>query len=283
VVSVSRRKKYRKEVDTGPAHPGDGDHYAITVQPPLNNDDEYCRIRVSGPTWGRGSRAVGSRAAAIGFLQDKIDELDQKARDDTYRGSLPRYPDPPKPANTKFRVHPDFDDEIGARELWGDATLASFGADSGSKYAEKPWYQHRDAYQECLAPLRDAQGERVLRVLETDIGWLAYYWHIVEGGQLYVARYRPEHDRSSFTASEWTPATRRLGAVGITNPPPADIRTFGVNDTPFATGVGEEAVLDWLDQQEPELLDKSEANQIDEDADVDADATLAATAGGGSA
>lgn len=280
---MSRRKKYRKEVGTGTAHAGDGDHYAFTVQPPLNSDDEFCRIKVNGRTWGQGGRAVESRSAAIDYLQDKIGELDQKARDDKYRGSLPRYPDPPKPANTKFLVHPDFDDEISARELWGDATLASFGADSGSKYSEKPWYQHRDVYQEWLAPLRDAQGERVLRVLATDIGWLAYFWHIVEDDQLYVTRYRPEHDRASVGPSDWTPATRRLGAVGITNPPPADIRTFGVDETPFANGVDEEPVLAWLDEHEPGLLDKSEANQIDEDDDDDAGTTLAATARGGSA
>lgn len=264
---MSRRKKYRKGVATGTAHPDDGDHYAITVQPPLNRDDEYCRITVNGRTWGKGGRAVESRSAAIDYLQDTVDGLDRKARDDKDRGSLPRYPDPPKPANTRFRVHPDFEDEIGARELWGNATLASFGADSGSKYAEAPWYQHRETYRKWLAPLRDAQGGRALRVLARDPNWMTCFWYVVHEDQLCVATCRPNGHKQSVGESQWTSATRRVGGIGITNAPPADIRTLDVDETPFANGLSEESVLVWLDEHEPELLDKSEANQIDQDGD----------------
>lgn len=258
---MSTRKKYRKEVDTGTAHAGDGDHYAITVSPPLSADSEYCRIAVNGRTWGGGGRAVESREAAVDYLQERIDELEAKATDDKRRGSLPRYPEPPKPANTRFRVHPDFDDEIAARELWGDATLASFGADTGSKYADRPWYQHRDAYQEWLAPLRDHVD--VLRVYAKDLTEKAYWWYTVANEQLIGVRYRAKAQRSKYFESSWTSATRRVGGIGITNAPPADLRYVTIDGSPFAEGVDENAVEGWLDQSAPEPMDKADANQVE--------------------
>lgn len=267
---MSTRKKYRKEVDTGTALPDDGDHYAITVQPPMNADSEYCRIAVNGRTWGRGGRVVESRQEAIEYLQERIDELEAKATDDKYRGSLPRYPEPPKPANTRFRVHPDFEDEISARELWGDATLASFGADTGSKYADRPWYQHRDAYQEWLAPLREAPGAQVLRVYAQDLTEMAYRWAMLDNDTetLHWIRYRPNSDRLKVSSTSWTSATRTVGGIGITYAPPADLRHLVKSKTPFLAGLDEDDVREWIDHHEVEPLDKADANQVGDDDEV---------------
>jgi hypothetical protein len=268
---MSRAKKYRLEVDAIERHPGDNDHYALAVEPPLNRDDVYCRINCQGRTWGGSSKALETRDAAIEYIHERLERLEEKALDDKYRG-VTRYPEPPKPANTRYVVHPDYEGEIGPREVWGDATLSTFGAGAAdSQYAETPWYQHREAYDEWLAPLREDPGALVYRVYAKDIAEMAYFWYVVdENDQLFAVRYRPESGRLKGPfESSCTSATRRAGGIGITNAPPADCQHLNVDQTPFANGVDGEAVTEWIETESPPALAKADANQVDKDGDHD--------------
>lgn len=266
---MTRKKKYRLEVSATTRGPDEGDHYALAVHPPLNRDDVYCRVYCQGRTWGGSAKPLASRDAAIDYIHEQLEDLEAKALDDKHRGSVPRYPEPPTPSNTRYIVHPDYEGEIGPREVWGDATLATFGAgDASSAYAGRPWYQSRDAYQEWLAPLRDAPGERVCRLFAMDLTEMAYWWFVVEEHEdeeepeLHGVRHRPTQGRITVGAWTWTSATRRVGGIGITHAPPADCRHLDVEATPFATGVGERAVEAWIDEEEPEPLAKADANQV---------------------
>jgi len=267
---MSRTKRYREvEISRTPPHPDDGDHYALSVFPPMNRDDVYCRIQQRGRTWGRGSHAAESRDEAIDHLHNCLDRYEEKATDDKDRGSLPRYPEPPKPANTRFAVHPDFEGEIAARELWGDATLASFGGGTDSKYADRPWYETREAYQEWLAPLRQAPGAQVLRVYAQDLTEMAYRWAMLDNDTetLHWIRYRPNSDRLTVTTTSWTSVTRIVGGIGTTNAPPADLRHLVKSKTPFLAGLDEDGVREWIDRHGVEPLERAEANQTDAAAD----------------
>ncbi|QCC60735.1 hypothetical protein NP511_01980 [Natrinema thermotolerans] len=265
---MSRRTKYRKEVSTGGIHPGENDHYAIGVRPPMNGNDVYCLIQFDGGTWGEGGRSVESRDEAIEYIHDRFEGLEQKATDDKRRGSINHYPEPPKPANTRYIVHPDYEDEIGPREVWGDATLATFGAEPTSKYADKPWYQTRDAYHEWLEPVREADGDLVYRIYARDITEMAYWWYVAVDGELHMVRYRPDSGRRKIVTSTWTSATRRAGGIGITNAPPADCRLLDVDETPFSAGLEDDAIEEWLERHAPDALSKSVANQVDDDAEM---------------
>lgn len=260
------------EVDPVARQPDDGDHYAFALHPPLLRDDIYCQVYCRGRTWGGSAKSLENRDTAIEYIHQKLSELEEKALDDKYRGSIPRYPEPPKPANTRYVVHPDYEGEIGAREIWGDATLSSFGAGTSSQYADKPWYQTRDAYREWLEPLRDEGGDQVYRVYTKDITEMAYWWYIVPetGGEeeLHYVRYRPESQRLKIGTESWTSATRQAGGIGITNPPPADCRHLHISDTPFQAGVEEENIRDWIERESPPVMDKSAANQIDDGEEI---------------
>lgn len=265
---MSNRTKYRKEVKKTGAHPGDGDHYSIFIRPPLNRDDIYCDVQFDGRTWGEGGRAMECREEAIEYIRDRLAGLDEKATDDKRRGSVNHYPAPPKPANTRYVVHPDYEDEIGPREIWGDATLATFGAEPNSRYADQSWYQTRDAYREWLEPIRDADGELVYRVYAQDLTAIAYWWYLFDGDDLRMVRYRPKCGRSKVRMSSWTSATRRAGGIGITNAPPADCRLVDVDETPFAAGLEADAIETWLDQHGPVKLTKEQANQVDDAGEI---------------
>lgn len=265
---MSQRTKYRKEVDHRTRRPDDGDHYAIAVHPPLNRDDVYCRVYCEGRKWGGSGKPLESRDDAVKYIQKKLDELEEKALDDKPRGSVPKYPEPPKPANTRYVVHPDFDGEIGPREVWGDATLESFGVSPASKYEDQDWYETREAYEEWLAPLRDLAEKQVLRIYAQDLTEMGYRWAMVDADDedtLHWIRYRPRQDRLDVTTTTWTSATRTVGGIGITHAPPADIRHKVVSKTPFlAVTLGDGDVREYIDRRDIGAMDKADANQLDE-------------------
>mgnify|MGYP006299360619 CR=1 FL=1 len=265
---MSQRTKYRKELNEWVLGPDDGDHYAIGVEPPLNRDDVYCRLDVKGRTWGGSSRQVDTRDDAIAWLHEKLAELEQKALDDKLRGSVSRYPEPPKPSNTRYVVHPDYEGEIGPREVWGDATLSSFGVETTSKFEDTSWYETRDAYQEWLAPLRESPGDRVCRVFAQDLTEMAYWWAMAGEDELHWIRYRPRSDRLAVQTTSWTSATRRAAGIGLTTAPPADVRLFDIKETPLAHGVLEDDIRTWIDAHDVEALSKAEANQVDTDGEM---------------
>jgi hypothetical protein len=268
---VSRRKKYRKELHRYTRMPDDGDHYCLAVHPPLNSDDVYCRVYCEGRNWGGSARAMEGRDEAIDYMQSKLDELEEKATDDKRRGSISYYPEPPKPANTRYVVHPDFDGEIGPREVWGDATLESFGVSPDSTYEDQAWYETRQEYQEWLEPLRDMSGRAVLRLYAQDLTQMAYWWYMADRDDedtLYRVRYRPKAEKLDFATVSWTSATRTVGGIGITHAPPADIRTRARSQTPFIYGTDENDVQNWFDEEDMEPMDKADANQVDDDGEM---------------
>jgi len=267
---MSQRTKYRKEVHRRTRMPDDGDHYALAVHPPLNRDDVYCRVYCEGRNWGGSAKPLESRDAAVEYIQDKLDELEEKATDDKNRGSVSYYPEPPKPANTRYVVHPDFDGEIGPREVWGDATLASFGVQNSSKYEDQQWYETREEFQDWLAPLREAPGAQVVRIYAQDLTEMAYWWAMLDNDTetLHWIRYRPNSDRLNVSTTTWTSATRTVGGIGTTHAPPADLRHFVVSKTPYLAGVEEADVRDYIESHDIEPLEKSGANQIDTGDDV---------------
>lgn len=263
---MSQRTKYRKEVHRRTRMPDDGDHYALAVHPPLNRDDVYCRVYCEGRNWGGSAKALESRDAAIEYIQNRLEVLEEKATDDKNRGSVPKYPEPPKPANTRYVVHPDYDGEIGPREVWGDTTLASFGVESTSKYEEQSWYETRDAYQKWLAPLREAPGAQVVRLYAQDLTEMAYWWAMVDNDTetLHWIRYRPKSDRLKVSTTTWTSATRAVGGLGLTHAPPADLRHIAKSKSPYLAGLDEDAVREWIDRHGIEPLDKADANQVED-------------------
>lgn len=268
---MTQRTKYRKEVDKHTTMPGDDDHYALAVHPPLNRDDIYCRVSCEGRNWGGSAKPLESRDDAVDYIRTKLDELEEKALDDKERGSVPYYPEPPKPSNTRYLVHPDYDGEIGPREVWGDATLTSFGVSSTSQYEDQPWYETRDEYQEWLAPLRELPGKQVLRVYARDLTEMAYRWAMADPDDeetLYLVRYRPQQDRLNVTTTTWTSATRTVGGIGITHAPPADLRHVVVSKSPFLAGTDENEIRAYIDRSDIEPMDSTDANQIDDDGDM---------------
>ena len=192
------RTKYREEITTDPAHPSDTDHYAIGISPPAVHDDIYCQVRVHGKSWGRSGRKFETRSEAINYIQQTLNELEEKSLDGKYRSSINYYPEPPKPSNTRYVVHPDYEGEIGPREIWGDATLGSFGVTSQSRLEDQPWYQTRNAYTEWINPLREE--EIVLRLFGERHNQYAFWWFAVSNGSVQMIEYR--FGGPSITVSE---------------------------------------------------------------------------------
>ncbi|CDK38187.1 MULTISPECIES: hypothetical protein [Halorubrum] len=244
------RTKYRKEITADPAHPSGNDHYAIGISPPTASDTTYCRVRVEGKSWGRSGRKFETRSEAIGYIRQTLDDLEEKSLDDKYRGSINYYPEPPKPSNTRYVVHPDYEGEIGPREIWGDATLGSFGVASQSRLEEKPWYQVRDAYADWGKPLRE--GDTVLQLFGERHTQYAFWWFTVSDGSVQMIEY--QFGRPSVTVSEssWTTVTRCAGGIGLTRAKPLDRRHLPADRTPFRVGHSDEAIVEWLQQHPPE-------------------------------
>lgn len=242
--------KYRKKIATNPAHPSGSDHYAIGISPPTAYDNIYCRVRVQGKSWGRSCRRFETRSEAIDYIRQTLNELEKKSLDDKYRGSINHYPEPPKPSNTRYVVHPDYDGEIGPREVWGDATLGSFGVASQSRFEDQPWYQIRDEYTDWGKPLRG--DDIILRLFGERHTQYAYWWFTVSDDSVQMVEY--QFGRPSITVSEssWTSVTRRAGGIGLTRAKPLDRRHLPPEHTPFRIGHSEETIVEWLQQHPPE-------------------------------
>jgi len=261
---MSRRTKYQHEIDTTPGNPTDGDYYVIMIRPPRTTDGVYCRVEPRGRSWGRSGYPVESRTEAIEYIRDKLEELERKATDDKRHPGVNAYPEPPKPSNTLYVVHPDFEGEISPREVWGDATLSSFGVETGSKYADREWYETRETYQQWLAPLRDDESA-ALRLYALHLTEMEYWWYSADGnGGVDAIRYASGSDRVKDYTASWTSATRQVGGIGLTSRPPADLRRQEVSETPL----GVDDAREWIDDHEVEALDRQEANQIEDDEEM---------------
>lgn len=260
---MGRKKKHRMEVGTAAAQPDDGDHYAIKIRPPLTDDGAFCDVKVAGRTWGQGGRAEPSQQAAIDYIRSKIAEWETKANDDVYRGSLPRYPEPPKPANTRFIVHPDYEGQISPREIWGDTTLGAFGVDTTAKFDETPWFEAQSAYDEWIAPIREAgDGATALRVYTKAHANMAYFWVLAfdEDRPPHIVRYVPHADTIRRAPKSWTQVTRMAGGIGLTHPDPADIRHVPVEESPFAAGIATAEIESWIEAAEIEAMEPTEGH-----------------------
>lgn len=252
------RTKYRKEITADPAHPSGNDHYAIGISPPNASDNIYCRVRVEGKSWGRSSRKFETRSEAIDYIRQTLNEIEKKSLDDKYRGSIDYYPEPPKPSNTRYVVHPDYEGEIGPREIWGDATLGSFGVASQSRFEDQSWYQTRDAYADWGEPLREE--DIVLQIFGERHTQYAFWWFAVSGDSVQMVEY--QFGRPSITVSEstWTSVTRRAGGIGLIMSKPLDCRHLPAEQTPFRAGPSDEAIVEWLHQHPPEPPEVAQAD-----------------------
>lgn len=242
--------RYRKDISTTPAHPSDNDYYAIGIYPPVTQDDAYCRVRVHGRSWGRSGRRFDARSEAIDYIHNTLDGIEAKALDDKRRGSINHYPEPPKPSNTRYVVHPDYDGEIGPREIWGDATLGSFGVTPQSRFETEPWYQTRDSYTNWGKPL--SEGDVVLRLFGRKHRQDTFWWFTVSGDTLHMIEYRIGGPLINITESTWTRLTRQVGGIGLTNSEPLDCRHLPVGKTPFRVGLDEKSIQERLLQHPPD-------------------------------
>lgn len=252
------RTKYRKEISTTPAHPSDNDYYAITISPPITRDDIYCRVSVRGRNWGRPGRKFETRSDAIEYIHRNLDKLEEKSLTEKKRCEYHVYPEPPKPSNTRYVVHPDYDGEIGPREIWGDATLGSFGVASQSRYETQPWYQTREAYTKWASQLRES--ELVLRIFAKELSSHAYCWFAAAGDTAQMVEYQFGRPYIKATPIPWTSVTRRVGGIGLTRAKPLDYRYLPVERTPFRVGPDEDAIKNWLQQHPPEPPSTEEPN-----------------------
>lgn len=243
--------RYRKQVTTSPAHPSDGDYYAIGISPPSVSDETYCRVTIDGRNWGGSGRRFDTRKEAIAYIRHRLNTIEQKAHDDRRRGSINHYPEPPTPSNTAYVVHPDYENEIGPREIWGDTTLGAFGVASRSRFENQPWYQTREEYDTWGKPI--CGTDTVLQVSTERHGSDTLYWFTARNGSVMMVEYRAGGSIINVSETSWTFLTRIAGGIGLIYSVPNDCQHLSTEDTPFRVGTSEDAILAWLDQHQPEF------------------------------
>lgn len=214
----------------------------VKLMPPAF-DHNYASLDISHRTGGM-RRGVTSRDTALKTVQSVLDRWSE--RDD--------YDVDPAPSNTELELHPDYEGELTVRELFGDATLAAFGAGSTeSRFAEKPWYTHQPEFDEWLRPVLESDGEIVLEVTYQHLGrtwtrWVRGTTNDAGERDLEELRYRhTDHRLEGPEPADQTKIVRSIGAYGPIYPEPYSVSFQKPSETGF------EGEIDYLEGHPSEV------------------------------